>query len=88
MKPEERERACQKVCDAQSEHLLRYAGGIKVVDAHKDYAVTIRYEGDAPVALKRKATLEVERAVRKECDPRLEVFSVELKDESNLRRLR
>ena len=88
MKPAEREQACQKVCDAQSEHLLRYAGGIKVVDAHKEYAVTIRFEGDAPVALKRKATLDLERALRKECDPRLEVFSIELKDESSLRRLK
>ena len=59
-----------------------------MVDAHKDYAVTIRFEGDAPVALKRKATLELERALRNECDPRLEVFSIELKDESSLRRLK
>jgi len=88
MKPAEREQACQKVCDSQSEHLLHYTGGIKVVDAHKDYAVTIRFEGDASVALKRKATLELERALRNECDSRLEVFSIELKDESSLRRLK
>jgi hypothetical protein len=88
MKPTDREQACQKVCDARSEHLLGYAGGIKVVDAHKDYSITIRYNGDAPVAVKRKATLEVEKAIRKECDKRLEVFNIELKDENILRRLK
>ena len=88
MKPVDRETLCQQVCDEHSEHMLGYSRGIKVVDAHKDYSVTIRYQGDAPVSTKRKATLDLERVFRKMCDSRLEVFSIELRDESILRRLK
>jgi hypothetical protein len=69
------------------ESLLGYEHGIRVIDAHKSYAVTIKFEGDAPVAAKRRAALEIEKILRKNCDPRVEVFSLEMKDASQLRRL-
>jgi hypothetical protein len=84
---EERESACQKAVDAASLSLLGYEHGIRVIDARKSYAVTIKFEGDAPVAAKRRAALEIEKILRKNCDPRVEVFSLEMKDASQLRRL-
>lgn len=83
----ERESACQKAVDAASLSLLGYEHGIRVIDARKSYAVTIKFEGDAPVAAKRRAALEIEKILRKNCDPRVEVFSLEMKDASQLRRL-
>jgi hypothetical protein len=84
---EERESACQKAVDAASLSLLGYEHGIRVIDARKSYAVTIKFEGDAPVAAKRRAALEIEKILRKNCDARVEVFSLEMKDASQLRRL-
>ena len=87
MTAEEREQACRDVVDAHSAGLLGYEQGIRVVDAHRPYAVTVRFEGEAPVAQKRRAALELEKIFRAKCDPRLEVFCMEMKDASQLRRL-
>jgi len=83
----EREHACRVVADAHSAGLLGYERGIRVVDAHRPYAVTVKFEGEAPVAEKRRAALELEKIFRANCDPRLEVFCLEMKDASQLRRL-
>lgn len=87
METAEREQACQNVADAHSAGLLGYEQGIRVVDAHKPYAVTVKFEGAAPVAQKRRAALELEKIFRAKCDSRLEVFCLEMKDASQLRRL-
>lgn len=87
LSPEEREKACQKSLNAASEALLGYANGIRVVDARRSFAVTVKFEGTAPVDAKRKAALELEKILRRECDARLEVFCLEMKDASQLRRL-
>ena len=87
MAAEEREQACRVVADAHSAGLLGYEQGIRVVDAHRPYAVTVKFEGEAPVAKKRRAALELEKIFRAKCDPRLEVFCMEMKDASQLRRL-
>ena len=87
MAAEEREQACRIVADAHSSSLLGYEQGIRVVDAHRPYAVTVKFEGEAPVAQKRRAALELEKIFRAKCDPRLEVFCLEMKDASQLRRL-
>lgn len=84
---EQREAACQAAVDSASLSLLGYERGIRVIDARKSYAVTVKFEGDAPVATKRRAALEIEKILRKNCDPRVEVFSLEMKDASQLRRL-
>ena len=84
---EKREAACQAVLDAESGRLLGYEKGIRVIDAHKPYAVTIKFEGDATVGVKRNAALILEKILRTNCDPRLEVFCLEMKDASQLRRL-
>jgi len=87
MAAEEREQACRVVADAHSAGLLGYERGIRVVDAHRPYAVTVKFEGEAPVAQKRRAALDLEKIFRAKCDPRLEVFCLEMKDASQLRRL-
>ena len=87
MEAGEREQACRVVADAHSASLLGYELGIRVVDAHRPYAVTVKFEGGAPVAQKRRAALELEKIFRAKCDPRLEVFCLEMKDASQLRRL-
>ena len=87
MSVEERELACRDVADAHSAGLLGYEQGIRVVDAHRPYAVTVKFEGEAPVDKKRRAALELEKIFRAKCDPRLEVFCLEMKDASQLRRL-
>jgi hypothetical protein len=79
--------ACQKILDAASERLLAYDKGIFVVDSRRSFAVTVRFHGDAPVATKRRAALQIEKLLRFECDPRLEVFCLEMKDRSEKRRL-
>ena len=84
---EQREAACQAALDSESLRLIGYEKGIRVIDAHKPYAVTIKFEGDASVGVKRKAALELEKILRTSCDPRLEVFCLEMKDASQLRRL-
>jgi len=85
--PEQRETYCQAAVDEASLPLLGYPRGIRVVDAHRPYAVTVKFEGDAPVAVKRKAALALEKILRSKCDARLEVFCLEMKDASQLRRL-
>jgi hypothetical protein len=87
MAAEEREQACRIVAEAHSAGLLGYEQGIRVVDAHRPYAVTVKFEGEAPVAQKRRAALDLEKIFRAKCDPRLEVFCLEMKDASQLRRL-
>ena len=85
--PNDREIECQHAVDSASIELLGYEKGIRIIDAHKPYAVTIKFEGDATVGVKRKAALEIEKILRRDCDPRLEVFCLEMKDASQLRRL-
>jgi hypothetical protein len=84
---EQREAACQAALDSESLRLVGYEKGIRVIDAHKPYAVTIKFEGEASVGVKRKAALELEKILRTSCDHRLEVFCLEMKDASQLRRL-
>jgi hypothetical protein len=85
--PNDREMECQQAVDSASIELLGYEKGIRIIDAHKPYAVTIKFEGDAGVGVKRKAALAIEKILRRVCDPRLEVFCLEMKDASQLRRL-
>jgi|GEM_PF-2962326 len=85
--PSDREIECQHAVDSASNELLGYQKGIRIIDAHKPYAVTIKFEGDAAVGVKRKAALEIEKILRRACEPRLEVFCLEMKDTSQLRRL-
>jgi hypothetical protein len=87
MSPEQRQVSCQVTADNASVGLLGYSKAIHVVDASKPYAVTVSFKGDASVASKRKAALDLEKLLRKNCDPRLEVFCLEMKDSSQLRRL-
>lgn len=79
--------ACQKILDGASQRLLGYEKGVFVVDSRRSFAVTVRFQGDAPVATKRRAALLIEKLLRAECDPRLEIFCLEMKDRSEKRRL-
>jgi len=62
------------------------ADEVHVVECKRPYAVTIQFNGNLSIPAKRNAALKLERLVRKECDPRLEVFCEEKKDLSKLRR--
>jgi NifU-like protein involved in Fe-S cluster formation len=61
-------------------------GEVHVVECKRPYAVTIQFNGGLTIPAKRAIALTLERLVRKECDPRLEVFCEEKKDLSKLRR--
>jgi hypothetical protein len=37
---------------------------IKVTDANKDYAMTIRFQWDAPIPMKSKTAFDLESALR------------------------
>lgn len=62
------------------------ADEVHVVECKRPYAVTIQFNGNLSIPAKRSTALKLERLVRKECDPRLEVFCEEKKDLSKLRR--
>jgi NifU-like protein involved in Fe-S cluster formation len=62
------------------------ADEVHVVECKRPYAVTIQFNGNLSIPTKRSAALKLERLVRRECDPRLELFCEEKKDLSKLRR--
>lgn len=61
--------------------------GVQVVECDLPYAVTVRFGDHLSISFKRRIALAVERLVRGQCDPRLEVFCEEKKDLSKLRRM-
>jgi NifU-like protein involved in Fe-S cluster formation len=62
-------------------------GDVHIVECHQPYAVTMQLGDRLGLPAKRKVALAIERLVREQCDPRLEVFCEEKKDLSKLRRL-
>src|SRR5205085_7165932 len=71
---------------ARSTDLGVQADEVHVVECKRPYAVTVQFNGSLTIPAKRTLALKLERLVRKECDPRLEVFCEEKKDLSKLRR--
>jgi len=87
LSPAERE---QRVAAALAGH--RSALGIQPEDVHIveckfPYAATVRFGDRLSIPAKRKLALAIERLVRQQCDPRLEIFCEERKDLSKLRRV-
>lgn len=82
----EREQRVTAVIAAHTPALGFQAGEVHVVECKRPYAVTIQFNGGLSIPAKRSIALTLERLVRKECDPRLEVFCEEKKDLSKLRR--
>jgi NifU-like protein involved in Fe-S cluster formation len=87
LSPAERE---QRVTAALSAHAATFgiaAEDVHIVECKFPYAVTVRFEDRLTIPAKRKQALLIERLVREQCDPRLEVFCEEKKDLSKLRRM-
>jgi hypothetical protein len=83
---EEREQRVAAAITSHGPALGIAADELHVVECKRPYAVTIQFNGKLSIPAKRAAALKLERLVRKECDPRLEVFCEEKKDLSKLRR--
>jgi NifU-like protein involved in Fe-S cluster formation len=83
---EEREKCVTTAINSHGPAIGIAADEVHVVECKRPYAVTIQFNGNLSIPAKRSAALKLERLVRKECDPRLEVFCEEKKDLSKLRR--
>ena len=84
--PAEREQRVTAAITSHGAPLGLHNGEVKVVECKFPYAVTIRFDDELAIATKRKIAFDLERLVREQCDPRLEVFCEEKKDLSKLRR--
>ena len=82
----ERAQRVEAVIAANAPALGFQNGEVHVVECKRPYAVTIQFNGGLTIPAKRSIALRLERLVRKDCDPRLEVFCEEKKDLSKLRR--
>jgi hypothetical protein len=82
----EREERITAAIAARGPALGVQVGEVHVVECKRPYAVTVQFNGNLGIPAKRSMALVLERLVRKECDPRLEVFCEEKKDLSKLRR--
>lgn len=85
--PEERKGRVTAALATQGSKIGLSNGEVQVVECDLPYAVTLRFGEHVSIPAKRGIALAVERLVRAECDPRLEVFCEEKKDLSKLRRL-
>ncbi len=87
LSPAEREQRVTAALAAQRSALGIQPEDVHVVECKFPYAVTLRFEDRLSIPAKRKVALAIERLVREQCDPRLEVFCEEKKDLSKLRRM-
>lgn len=87
LSPEERAQRVTAAVAAHRGELDVEEGDVHIVECKFPYAVTVQFADRLTIPAKRKIALALERLVRKECDPRLEVFCEEKKDLSKLRRL-
>ena len=85
--PEERKERVTAALAAHGSKIGLTNGEVQVVECELPYAVTMRFGDHVGIPAKRGIALAVERLVRGQCDPRLEVFCEEKKDLSKLRRL-
>jgi len=87
LSPAERVQRVAAVIEARKSALGFEEGDVHIVECNQPYAVTVQLGDRLGIPAKRKLALGLERLVREECDPRLEVFCVEKRDLSKLRRL-
>lgn len=62
-------------------------GDVRVADIEHHLKVTIAFHETVDVARKPKALMDLERIVRREIEPSIQLYSIELKDGNKLRRL-
>ncbi len=86
LSPGEREQRVTAAIVSHGVPLGLHNGEVQVVECKFPYAVTIRFQDELAISTKRKIAFDLERLVRQQCDPRLEVFCEEKKDLSKLRR--
>jgi hypothetical protein len=86
LSPAQREQRVAAALAAQISALGIQAEDVHIVECKFPYAMTVRFGDRLSIPAKRKLALAIERVVREQCDPRLEVFCEEKKDMSKLRR--
>jgi NifU-like protein involved in Fe-S cluster formation len=87
LSPTEREQRLAAVLAAQRPALGIQAEDVHIVECKFPYAMTLRFGDRLSIPAKRTLALAIERVVREQCDPRLEVFCEEKKDLSRFRRM-
>jgi len=87
LSPAEREQRVAAAVVSRASALGIKAEDVHIVECKFPYAVTVRFGDRLGIPAKRKLALALERLVREQCDPRLEVFCEEKKDLSKLRRV-